>query len=65
MRKKHILSFFVLIVLLVVSILLLMKFNSNPEIIETPELGFVASAEKEIVLYDLEYAEALKFKSFA
>ena len=60
MRKKHGLSFFILIFLLIVSVLLLSKFNTKIELNETPKLGFVASTHKQITLYDLEYTESLK-----
>lgn len=60
MKKKHILGLFILLFLLVVIVLLLIKFNNKPVLEETPTVGYIASREFEITLYDEEYNESLK-----
>ncbi len=59
MKRKHIFILITLLVLLGAIILLAIKFSDKKEVVEKPEKGYVASDINEVVLYDIEYNEAL------
>ena len=58
--KKHILRISILIFLLVITILIIIKFSGKVNLKETPNTGYIASDNSEVILYDEEYNESLK-----
>ena len=60
MKKKHTLGLITLIILLIVVVLLIIKFYPSKTLEETPTVGYVASNNYEVTLYDIEYKESLK-----
>jgi len=60
MNKKRILRLSILVILLIVTILLIVKFSDKIHLSETPSTGYVASDINEVTLYDKEYNESMK-----
>lgn len=58
--KKHILIISILLILLVATILLILKFNNKTSFKESMNEVYIAGIDNEVVLYDLEYKESLK-----
>lgn len=60
MNKKHILRILMLVFLLIVTILVIIKFSGKINLKETPNTGYIASDNNEVILYDEEYNESIK-----
>ena len=60
MKKKHIFILITIILLITAIVLLSFKFKDSPIVLETPEKGYVASDDYEVILYDSEFNETDK-----
>ena len=57
MKKKRIFIPIVVTLLIGLTVLFAIKYKDKPIVVETPEKGYIASDEKEVVLYDNEFNE--------
>ena len=60
MKKKRIFIPIVITLLVGITIVFAIKYKDKPIVIETPEKGYVASEENEVILYDTEFNEVDK-----